>query len=395
MLGVRGTLLSVLTHFFEGGRWGAPVQTGIEGQRLTAEDQLFILMQAGLLLTATRGLGAPEARNCYKRAEPLCNSLNRPPLLYLALLGQWRYSFMTDKLSCALQLAKRVYLLAQEQNHPALMIGACRAFAFTLTFLGDFEAARQYATRGVNIWRSGVVESPIEEVNAPALSCLIFEAFCGWHIGEIDSCHATIAEAISIARERNDMHGLAVALLYAAILAQLEHSPARTEKFAAEMIEVSTRQHFEAWLASGTILRGWARTAVSKTAEGISWIEHGIADIRATGSIRAVPYSLSLKAEALCLADRTAEALEAIREAETVVERSKSFGAPPNYAGCGVCFSRLSALRRPKLRLHSAQPLESPRNRSRFPWQTARKQVTRNTAQAKMSVERNESGIWR
>jgi hypothetical protein len=90
MLGVRGTLLSVLTHFFEGGRWGAPVQTGIEGQRLTAEDQLFILMQAGLLLTATRGLGAPEARNCYKRAEPLCNSLNRPPLLYLALLGQWR-----------------------------------------------------------------------------------------------------------------------------------------------------------------------------------------------------------------------------------------------------------------------------------------------------------------
>jgi hypothetical protein len=230
---------------------------------------------------------------------------------------------MTDKLSSALQFAKRVYLLAQEQNHPALMIGACRAFAFTLTFLGDFEVARQYATRGVNIWRSGVVESPIEEVNAPALSCLIFEAFCGWHIGEIDSCHATIAEAISIARERNDMHGLAAALLFAAILAQLEHSPARTEKFAAEMIEVSTRQHFEAWLASGTILRGWARTAVSKTAEGISWIEHGIADMRATGSIRAVPYSLSLQAEALYLADRTAEALEAIREAETVVERSE------------------------------------------------------------------------
>jgi hypothetical protein len=57
------------------------VETGVEGQSLSAEDQLFILMQAALYLTATRGLGSPEARICYERAEPLCHSLNRPVLL--------------------------------------------------------------------------------------------------------------------------------------------------------------------------------------------------------------------------------------------------------------------------------------------------------------------------
>jgi hypothetical protein len=118
--------------------------------------------------------------------------------------------------------------------------------------------AREYALRGVKIWRSGVLESPIEEVNAPALSCLVFEAFCGWHIGETDSCHTTFAEAISIARERNDMRGLAVALLLAAVLAQLEANPARTEALAAQLIEVSMRHNFEGWLAWGAILRGWA-----------------------------------------------------------------------------------------------------------------------------------------
>ena len=92
VLGARGPLLSVLVHFFEHGRWGSPVETAVEGQSLTAEDQLFILMQAGLYLTATRGLGAPEARICYERAEPLCHSLSRPLLLYVALIGQWRYS---------------------------------------------------------------------------------------------------------------------------------------------------------------------------------------------------------------------------------------------------------------------------------------------------------------
>ena len=159
VLGARGALLSVLVHFFEHGRWGSLVETAVEGQSLTAEDQLFILMQAGLYLTATRGLAAPEARICYERAESLCHSLNRPLLLYSALIGQWRYSLMTDKLTATMQIAKRVYSLAQEQNDSALMIGAYRALAATLYYLGDFESARQYAMRGVQIWRSGGVQS--------------------------------------------------------------------------------------------------------------------------------------------------------------------------------------------------------------------------------------------
>ena len=78
VLGATGPLLSVLVHFFEHGRWGSPVETGVEGQSVTAEDQLFILMQAGQYLTATRGLAAPEARICYERAESLCHSLDLP-----------------------------------------------------------------------------------------------------------------------------------------------------------------------------------------------------------------------------------------------------------------------------------------------------------------------------
>jgi serine/threonine protein kinase len=126
VLGARGPLLSVLVHFFEQGRWGSLIETTVEDQRLTAEDQLFILMQAGLYLTATRGLGAPEARICYERA-------------------------------------------AQGQDDPALMIGAYYALASTLYFLGDFESARQYARHGLQIWRSGGVKSHPETVDTPVV----------------------------------------------------------------------------------------------------------------------------------------------------------------------------------------------------------------------------------
>ena len=89
---------------------------GVERQSLTAEDQLFILAQAALYLTATRGMGAAEARICYERMETLCRSVDRPLLLYAALMGQWRYSLTTDKLTASIQLAQRVYSLAKEQE---------------------------------------------------------------------------------------------------------------------------------------------------------------------------------------------------------------------------------------------------------------------------------------
>src|SRR5262249_204885 len=86
--------------------------------------------------------------------------------------------------------------------------------------------------------------------------------FCGltkfpmrWLCGEIASCRATIAESIALAKELNDMHGLAVVLHFATILAYLECSPAEAERLASELIELATRNNFAHWLAIGTVHR--------------------------------------------------------------------------------------------------------------------------------------------
>jgi len=320
VLGARGALLLVLAHFFEQGCWGSPVETGVEGQRLTEEDQLFILMQAVSYLTATRGMAAPEVRICCDRAESLCHSLNRPLLLHSVLMGQWRYSTHTDKMSAAMQIAERVYALALEQNDAALMIGANRALSSTLYWLGDFESSRQYAVRGVQIWRSGNVESHAEEYYTPIVGCLVYIALCEWHLGDIASCKATIGEAISLAKTLNDTNALAVALSWAAILGYYDRNPAEVERYSSDLVELTTRQNFAFWLATGEVLRGWVRS-FGDTTEGISWIENGIRNYRATGAILRVPFFLAIRAEALHLADRSYEALEAIREAGAIAEK--------------------------------------------------------------------------
>jgi hypothetical protein len=190
---------------------------------------------------------------------------------------------MTDNLSATMQIAERVYSLAQEQNDAALMIGAYSGLAGTLHFLGDFESTRRYAKLGLKLWRSGGVQSYAEDVDTPVVPCLSHGAHSEWHLAE--------------------------------------RNPAEVGRLASDLIELSTRHNFVYWLALGAIHRGWARSASGDTTEGITWIEHGIGDFRATGSVLALPGYLAQKAEALHLADRTSEALQAINEAETVAER--------------------------------------------------------------------------
>jgi predicted ATPase len=259
----------------------------------------------------------------YERAESLCRSLNRPLLLHVALAGQWRYSPMTDKLTATMQTAKRIYSLARERNHSVQLLGAYRALAATLCFLGVFRIARQYAMRGVQIWRSGGIGSLVEEPVPPAIACLSYSAICEWHLGEIASCQATMAEAVSAAKELDDMHALAAALFFAAILGACERNPVEVERLASDVIQLSTSKNFANWLPAGEVLHGWAQSASGSIAEGLSWIQSGIEGWRATGSMLLIPYWLALKAEALHLANRTTEAIEAIREAEALVERSE------------------------------------------------------------------------
>jgi predicted ATPase len=238
-------------------------------------------------------------------------------------MGQWRYSLWTDKLTATMQIAERIYSLAQEQHNAALMIGAYRVLAVPLYYLGDFESARQYGIRGAQIWCSGGVPSPVEEPITPVVACLCFEALSEWHLGEISSCQTTMAKAIAVAKELNDMQALVLTLHYSGVLGHFERNPAEVERCASDLIELSTRLNFATFLPGGAVLRGWARSASGDTVEGIAWIEDGIRDSRATGTILALPYNLGLKAEALHLADRTSEALVAIKEAEKVVERSE------------------------------------------------------------------------
>jgi hypothetical protein len=64
-----------------------------------------------------------------------------------------------SKPSAGLEIAERIHSMAQEQDDPTLMIVVYTLLAGTHYYLGDLGTAHQYMTRGVQVWRSGGVES--------------------------------------------------------------------------------------------------------------------------------------------------------------------------------------------------------------------------------------------
>ena len=107
------------------------------------------------------------------------------------------------------------------------------------------------------------------------------------------------------------------------ILGYYERNPAEVERLASDVIELSTRHNFAFWLAGGVILRGWARSASGDTAKASRGSRTEYETIGQPARCIGLPFLLALKAEALHFADRTSEALEAIKEAEALVERSE------------------------------------------------------------------------
>jgi hypothetical protein len=72
------------------------VGLGVEGQSLTAKDQVFILMQAGLYLIHTRGTSSSEAHICCARAESAFEKVRARAFSRYAIEMECRRSYDSD-----------------------------------------------------------------------------------------------------------------------------------------------------------------------------------------------------------------------------------------------------------------------------------------------------------
>ena len=97
-------------------------------------------------------------------------------------------------------------------------------------------------------------------------------------------------------------------------------SPQDLRRHAEQTASLAREHGFSLCLAWGLIYRGWSMSALGESEEGYALIANGLSMHRATGSVLATAFALTLLAEACNRLGRTTEGLSYLTEAEQIIE---------------------------------------------------------------------------
>ena len=134
-----------------------------------------------------------------------------------------------------------------------------------------------------------------------------------------------------LARARELAHGvtLAHALHHACLFHQLCREPAALGPLADELIALAGEHGLAFWQALGRVFRGNHLLEAGQAEAGLAELGAGIAAYRETSGLLYLPYMLALLAEARRKVGDHAAGLEAIAEAEGLVEATGVRGFEP------------------------------------------------------------------
>jgi predicted ATPase len=150
--------------------------------------------------------------------------------------------------------------------------------------------------------------------------CHSYAAVTLWFLGYPDQGLTRSQEAVRLAQQKAHPFSLGFALNFAALFHQCRREMRAVQERAEAAISLAQEQGFPHWMAVGAILHGWALAHQGQAQEGITQIQQGMMDYRATGAELARPYWLALLAEAHGTMEQPETGLTALAEALTLVD---------------------------------------------------------------------------
>jgi len=281
-----------------------------------ARQELCLQLTLGMPLIATEGYAAPDVGSAYLRARELCRQLGDPPEISLVLWGVWTFYLVRAELQTARQIAEEFSRVDERLPYPQL------AMQITLMHMGEFSSAIAHFEKALLRYDAERQrDDAFRYSQNPGVGSRCHAAWTLWFLGEPDQALARIEEALALARELSEPHGLAHAFFFAAILFQLRREQRMAQEYAEAAIAVAIEHGLSLYQATSTVALGWAFIEQGLTEEAIERIRHGLAAFEATGTELLRPHFLALLAEALDKAGHGAESLRVLEAALQVADR--------------------------------------------------------------------------
>jgi tetratricopeptide (TPR) repeat protein len=289
-----------------------------------AEQELSLQLTLGVPLIATEGYAAPDVGSVYVKARELCQQLGSlTPDVSEVLWGLRTYHTLRAEFATAQEIAEELLSAAARHDDPELTMRGHWALETIFLHQGKFTQALEHYDKALALYDpKRHRDDAFTYVQNPSVAMRCFAAWALWFVGLPDQALARIQEAVVLARESSDPHGLAQALFFAAIVHQLRQEEEKAQENAEAAIAVCRERGLVLYQAMATTSRGWALVLQDRQDEGFEQLGEGLTNHRLTGAEVILPHFLGLLVEAFGKTNQVDEGLRILEEALEVVQRN-------------------------------------------------------------------------
>lgn len=335
---------------------GLAVITGLPETPVRWQHALGLNLALGAALSGTKGYAAPEVEQAYLYASKHCEDLDDATQLFPVLRGLWSCNLVRGHLERAHALGVELFSLAERRHEVTLLTEAHRALGTSHFFRGEHETAlfhMEHALETYNTQHHGALTRSCGQ-DTGVLS-RVYMAWSWWIRGYPERAQHISASALALAQHLQHALSLACALTFTAILDQCRGEVEAVHLYATQSVQWARQHDFALLQALGTVLQGWVAVQHGQGAVGISTIQRGILDYRATGAELARTYLLALLAESYLHLGQAEAGLAVVAEAlDVVTEHGEHWWAAELFRLSGD----LLLLRQPSAQDEAAQRFE-------------------------------------
>jgi len=274
-------------------------------------------------LIATEGYAAEAVGIAYMRARELSQQTGETPDLSEVLWGLWAFHILRAELGEAREIAEEFLGLSERLPYPGLAMRGHVAMEITFFHLGEVARVGEHFEKALSLYDpERYRDDAFFYSQNPGVIMRCHAAWALWFLGQPDQALTRIKEALTLARELTEPHGLAHALFFAAILHQLRREEPMAQENAKAVISFSREHGLVMYQAMGTIVQAWALLKQGRAEHAVEQMRQGLAALQATGTERVRPHFLALLAEAMDTDRQVEEGLRLLEEAQALIDRN-------------------------------------------------------------------------
>ena len=301
-----------------------PESTGRDAQ------ELLFSLTLGISLMATRGYGAVEVEQTYRRARALCLALNETKREFPVLWALHTCDITGGELPRALEVAREMRHLAEASADPIAIVESLHALGTTLAFMGRWVEARLALEQILSTYSANqqISQGKLYMLDTRVTSLSMLARVLAF-MGHLDQAIEKATASVELANRLAHPHSLAYAIFWVGWVhfTRGEYAEANTH-FDSAM--ASSQEHgFPQILEWGRVMRGSALAHLGRTIEGIAEIRKSLANQSDMRSFLDRSYCLTLLAEALGSEGAREEALLLCDQALDIARRTEGRSYEP------------------------------------------------------------------